>query len=44
MGSKNLKAVAVRGTKDVNVANMEGFKEFVKLIHERMKGPCNQEI
>jgi hypothetical protein len=28
-GSKNLKAVAVRGTKDVNVANMDGFKEFV---------------
>lgn len=39
MGSKNLKAVAVRGTKDVNVANLEGFKEFIKMIHERMKGP-----
>jgi len=39
MGSKNLKAVAVRGTNDVNVANLEEFKEFIKMIHERMKGP-----
>ncbi len=43
MGSKNLKAVAVRGTHDVNVANLEGFKEFVKLIHERMKGPATKK-
>ena len=43
MGSKNLKAVAVRGTKDVNVANIEGFKEFVKMIHERMKGPATKK-
>ncbi|MEA2090290.1 MAG: aldehyde ferredoxin oxidoreductase N-terminal domain-containing protein, partial [Thermoproteota archaeon] len=39
MGSKNLKAIAIRGTKDVNVANLEEFKEFVKMMHERMKGP-----
>ena len=43
MGSKNLKAVAVRGTKDVNVANMEGFKEYIKMIHERMKGPATKK-
>ena len=43
MGSKNLKAVAVRGTKDVNVANMDAFKEFVKMIHERMKGPATKK-
>lgn len=43
MGSKNLKAVAVRGTHDVNVANLEGFKEFVKMIHERMKGPATKK-
>ncbi|MFB3887905.1 MAG: aldehyde ferredoxin oxidoreductase family protein [Candidatus Bathyarchaeia archaeon] len=43
MGSKNLKAVAVRGTHDVNVANMDGFREFVKLIHERMKGPATKK-
>lgn len=39
MGSKNLKAIAVRGTKDVNVADLDEFKEFVKMMHERMKGP-----
>jgi len=43
MGSKNLKAVAVRGTHDVNVANMEGFKEFIKMIYERMKGPATKK-
>jgi len=40
MGSKNLKAVAVRGTKDVNVADLGGFRDFIKMIHERMKGPA----
>ncbi|MEM3010591.1 MAG: aldehyde ferredoxin oxidoreductase family protein [Candidatus Bathyarchaeia archaeon] len=43
MGSKNLKAVAVRGTKDVAVAKPEEFKEFVKMIHERMKGPATRK-
>ena len=43
MGSKNLKALAVRGTRDVNVADLEGFKEFVKIIHERMKGPATKK-
>ena len=43
MGSKNLKAVAVRGTNDVNVADLDGFKEFVKMIHERMKGPATKK-
>ncbi|TET56178.1 aldehyde ferredoxin oxidoreductase [Candidatus Bathyarchaeota archaeon] len=43
MGSKNLKAVAVRGTKDVNVADLEGFKEFIKMIHEHMKGPATRK-
>jgi len=43
MGSKNLKAVAVRGTNDVNVADLEGFTEFVKMIHERMKGPATRK-
>jgi aldehyde:ferredoxin oxidoreductase len=40
MGSKNLKAVAVRGTNDVNVAKPEEFTEFIRMIHERMKGPA----
>jgi len=43
MGSKNLKAVAVRGTNDVNVANLEEFKEFVRTIYERMKGPATRK-
>jgi aldehyde:ferredoxin oxidoreductase len=43
MGSKNLKAVAVRGTNDVNVVDLEGFKEFIKMIHERMKGPATRK-
>jgi len=40
MGSKNLKAIAVRGTKDVKVAKPEEFLEFIKVLHERMKGPA----
>ncbi|KPV62425.1 MAG: Tungsten-containing aldehyde ferredoxin oxidoreductase [Candidatus Bathyarchaeota archaeon BA1] len=40
MGSKNLKAIAVRGTKDVKVAKPEELQEFVKVLHERMKGPA----
>jgi len=40
MGSKNLKAIAVRGTKDVKVAKPEELREFVKVLHERMKGPA----
>jgi aldehyde:ferredoxin oxidoreductase len=40
MGQKNLKAIALRGTKDVTVAKPEEFIEFVKILHERMKGPA----
>jgi len=43
MGSKNLKAVAVRGTNDVDVANLEEFTEFVRTIYERMKGPATRK-
>jgi aldehyde:ferredoxin oxidoreductase len=43
MGSKNLKAVAVRGTHDVNVADFDGFREFIKMIYERMKGPATKK-
>ena len=35
MGSKNLKAIVVRGTHDVNVANFESFTDFVKTLYER---------
>ncbi|MGA3111099.1 MAG: aldehyde ferredoxin oxidoreductase family protein [Candidatus Bathyarchaeia archaeon] len=43
MGSKNLKAVAVRGTNDIVVAKPEEFIEMVKEFHERMKGPAAQK-
>lgn len=43
MGSKNLKAIAVRGTRDVTVAKPDEFLEFVKEFHERMKGPATQK-
>lgn len=43
MGSKNLKAIAVRGTHDVTVAKLDEFMELVKEFHERMKGPAAQK-
>jgi aldehyde:ferredoxin oxidoreductase len=43
MGSKNLKAIALRGTNDVKVAKPEEFLEFVKEFHERMKGPATKK-
>jgi len=43
MGSKNLKAIAVRGTRDIKVAKPDEFMEFVKEFHERMKGPATQK-
>ncbi len=43
LGSKNLKAIAVRGTHDVAVAKPMEFMELVKDFHERMKGPMAQK-
>ncbi|MGB9683700.1 MAG: aldehyde ferredoxin oxidoreductase family protein [Candidatus Bathyarchaeales archaeon] len=43
MGSKNLKAIALRGTKDITVAKPDEFLEFVKEFHERMKGPATKK-
>jgi len=40
MGSKNLKAIGVRGSKDIAVANKDRLLELVKIQHERMKGPA----
>jgi len=40
MGSKNLKAIAVRGTKDVRVADPEGLMEFSKELWKRAQGPA----
>ena len=43
MGSKNLKAIAVRGTRDITVAKPEEFMKMVQEFHERMKGPASQK-
>jgi aldehyde:ferredoxin oxidoreductase len=43
MGSKNLKAIAVRGTRDIAVAKPTEFMDMVKEFHERMKGPAAQK-
>ncbi|XHH09036.1 MAG: aldehyde ferredoxin oxidoreductase family protein [Candidatus Bathyarchaeia archaeon] len=43
MGSKNLKAIAVRGTNDVKVDKPDEFLNIVKDFHERMKGPASQK-
>ncbi|MDR2699745.1 MAG: aldehyde ferredoxin oxidoreductase family protein [Nitrososphaerota archaeon] len=43
MGSKNLKAIAVRGTMDVSVSKPDEFFSLVKDFHERMKGPAVQK-
>jgi aldehyde:ferredoxin oxidoreductase len=44
MGSKNLKAIAVRGTRDITVAKPDEFMDMVKEFHERMKGPATQKF
>jgi aldehyde:ferredoxin oxidoreductase len=43
MGSKNLKAIAVRGTHDVVPAKPDEFIDMVKEFHERMKGPATRK-
>ena len=39
MGSKNLKAIAVRGTGGVNVADKDGLVKYVKSVREFQPGP-----
>ena len=43
LGSKNVKAIAVRGTRDITVAKPDEFMDMVKDFHERMKGPSTQK-
>jgi aldehyde:ferredoxin oxidoreductase len=43
MGSKSLKAIAVRGTRDIVPAKPDEFMDMVKEFHERMKGPATQK-
>ncbi len=42
-GSKNLKAIAVRGTRDIVPAKPDEFMDMVREFHERMKGPSTQK-
>ncbi|MDR0797675.1 MAG: hypothetical protein LBE70_03010, partial [Nitrososphaerota archaeon] len=48
MGSKNLKAVVVRGTHDVNVASLDVFAPFVKTLYDRVEtsknGKCSSSL
>jgi aldehyde:ferredoxin oxidoreductase len=37
MGSKNLKAIVVRGTKDIEIVNIDKFKELCKFAFEEIK-------
>ncbi len=43
MGSKNLKAIAVRGTRDIVPAKPDEFMDMVRDFTERMKGPATQK-
>jgi aldehyde:ferredoxin oxidoreductase len=43
MGSKNLKAIAVRGTHDIIPAEPDQFMDMVQEFHERMKGPATKK-
>lgn len=43
MGSKNLKAVALRGTKDVEVANPDGLFKFIVDLNERCQGSATEK-
>jgi aldehyde:ferredoxin oxidoreductase len=42
MGSKNLKAIAVRGTQTINVCEIEELMEFSKELSEKSKGPLGE--
>jgi aldehyde:ferredoxin oxidoreductase len=43
MGSKNMKALAVRGSNDVEIADVEGFKELAYQIYDDAKGPATEK-
>ncbi|MCS7138787.1 MAG: aldehyde ferredoxin oxidoreductase, partial [Crenarchaeota archaeon] len=43
MGSKNIKAVAVRGSRDVEVADIEGLVKLIADLNERCQGPATEK-
>jgi len=45
MGSKNLKAISVRGTKDIKIANYEAWKEaFEELLQVFLEDPMTSQV
>lgn len=44
MGSKNLKAIAVRGSQDVEVADPEGLMEFMPVLYKNFKNHPKAQI
>jgi aldehyde:ferredoxin oxidoreductase len=43
MGSKNLKAIAIRGTGDVQVAQLDELLEFCHDLYQRCRGPATEK-
>jgi len=43
MGSKNLKAIAIRGTGSVEVADLDSLLEFCLELHQRCRGPATEK-
>ena len=43
MGSKNLKAFAVRGTGNVEVAHLDELLEFSRDLYHRCRGPATEK-
>ncbi|WP_287153340.1 aldehyde ferredoxin oxidoreductase family protein [Candidatus Solincola tengchongensis] len=43
MGSKNLKAIAVRGTGNVEVAHLEELLEYCRDLYQRCRGPATEK-
>lgn len=43
MGSKNLKAIAIRGTGGVEVADLDGLMEFCRDLYRRCRGPATEK-
>jgi len=44
MGSKMLKAIAVRGTKNIPYANVEALRETIKKWNQKIVGSPVQEL
>ena len=43
MGSKNLKAIAIRGTGNVEVADLDSLLELCKDLYKRCRGPATEK-